>query len=154
VVSSGDRNANASAHVAAQAGVGRWQLRSSAGQANTTWSWLQPGRAAHSTGTQRERVCSMTGSDAAATGGAAGVGGSEGGGVVVQAESVPRIRALQMLRARDRQSEGRDMWLILLEALGALLILIFIVWWTMFSGRKDADRRDEPPPADDDAPKP
>nr|WP_297357800.1 hypothetical protein [uncultured Caldimonas sp.] len=46
------------------------------------------------------------------------------------------------------------MWLILLEALGALLILIFIVWWTMFSGRKDADRRDEAPPADDDAPKP
>jgi hypothetical protein len=33
------------------------------------------------------------------------------------------------------------MWLILLEALGALAILIFIVWWTMFSGRD----RDEPP---------
>ena len=28
------------------------------------------------------------------------------------------------------------MWLILLEALGALLILVAIVWWTMFSGRK------------------
>lgn len=28
------------------------------------------------------------------------------------------------------------MWLILLEALGALLILLFIIWWTMFSGRK------------------
>ena len=96
----------------------------------------------------------MTGSGAAATGGTAGTVGSEGGGVVVQAASVPRIRALQMLRARDRQSEGKDMWLILLEALGALLILIFIVWWTMFSGRKDADRRDEAPPADDDAPKP
>jgi hypothetical protein len=24
------------------------------------------------------------------------------------------------------------MWLILLEALGALAILVFIVWWTMF----------------------
>jgi hypothetical protein len=32
------------------------------------------------------------------------------------------------------------MWLLLLEALGALLILVFIVWWTMFSGR----RNDEP----------
>jgi hypothetical protein len=33
------------------------------------------------------------------------------------------------------------MWLILLEAFGALLLLVFIVWWTMFSGR----RRGEPP---------
>jgi hypothetical protein len=35
------------------------------------------------------------------------------------------------------------MWLILLEALGALLLLIFIVWWTMFSGRKRGERRDQ-----------
>ena len=28
------------------------------------------------------------------------------------------------------------MWLIFLEALGALLLLLFIIWWTMFSGRK------------------
>lgn len=28
------------------------------------------------------------------------------------------------------------MGLILLEALGALVLLLFIVWWTMFSGRK------------------
>ncbi len=27
------------------------------------------------------------------------------------------------------------MVLILLEALGALLLLVLIVWWTMFSGR-------------------
>lgn len=32
------------------------------------------------------------------------------------------------------------MWLILLEALAALLVLIFIVWWTMFSGRKNGER--------------
>ena len=38
------------------------------------------------------------------------------------------------------------MTLLLLEALGALLILVFIVWWTMFSGRKNGeltDRSDE-----------
>lgn len=41
------------------------------------------------------------------------------------------------------------MWLILLEALGALLILLFIIWWTMFSGRKrgelerDAEKTEE-----------
>jgi len=44
------------------------------------------------------------------------------------------------------------MGLILLEALGALLILVGIVWWTMFAGRKrgelppeDARHSDQPP---------
>ncbi len=36
------------------------------------------------------------------------------------------------------------MVLILLEALAALLILVLIVWWTMFSGRP----RGEPPDED------
>lgn len=36
------------------------------------------------------------------------------------------------------------MWLIIVEALAALGVLVFIVWWTMFSGRKP----DEPPPDD------
>lgn len=27
------------------------------------------------------------------------------------------------------------MWLIVLEAVGALAVLVFVVWWTMFSGR-------------------
>jgi hypothetical protein len=36
------------------------------------------------------------------------------------------------------------MWLLILEALAALGVLVFIVWWTMFSGRrKDSD--DESP---------
>jgi hypothetical protein len=35
------------------------------------------------------------------------------------------------------------MGLILLEALGALLLLVGIVWWTMFSGRKNGEL---PPP--------
>ncbi|MDP2033015.1 MAG: hypothetical protein Q8K29_06340 [Polaromonas sp.] len=34
------------------------------------------------------------------------------------------------------------MALLLLEALGALLILVFIVWWTMFSGRKNGELKD------------
>jgi hypothetical protein len=39
------------------------------------------------------------------------------------------------------------MWLIMLEALGAGLLLVVIVWWTMFSGRKGGERPgdDEPP---------
>jgi hypothetical protein len=38
------------------------------------------------------------------------------------------------------------MWLLLLEALAALALLIFIVWWVMFAGRSKGERRgdDEP----------
>ena len=35
------------------------------------------------------------------------------------------------------------MLLILLEALGAGAILVLIVWWTMFSGRRQGERKDE-----------
>jgi hypothetical protein len=35
------------------------------------------------------------------------------------------------------------MWLILLEALGAGCILVLIVWWTMFSGRSEAEAAHE-----------
>lgn len=43
------------------------------------------------------------------------------------------------------------MVLILLEALAALLILVLIVWWTMFSGRPKgelppAEQKDDPSP--------
>jgi hypothetical protein len=39
------------------------------------------------------------------------------------------------------------MGLLILEALGALALLVFFVWWTMFSGR----RRGEREPAREDA---
>ncbi|MEO8020966.1 hypothetical protein [Polaromonas sp.] len=35
------------------------------------------------------------------------------------------------------------MALLLLEALGALLILVFIVWWTMFSGRSKGEIKED-----------
>ena len=45
------------------------------------------------------------------------------------------------------------MWILMLEAGVALFLLVFIVWWTMYAGRKPddgaqrpgPDRRDEPP---------
>ncbi|KWT72593.1 MULTISPECIES: hypothetical protein [unclassified Variovorax] len=45
------------------------------------------------------------------------------------------------------------MGLILLEALGAGILLVLIVWWTMFSGRKrgelnDAEEDEKAPPSD------
>ncbi len=50
------------------------------------------------------------------------------------------------------------MGLILLEALGALVLLLLIVWWTMFSGRVKGELPAAPdaepasPPADTGAP--
>jgi hypothetical protein len=45
------------------------------------------------------------------------------------ATSIPTIAA------HPTHQESRFMVLILLEALAALLLLVGIVWWTMFSGR-------------------
>ena len=39
------------------------------------------------------------------------------------------------------------MVLLLLEALGAMILLLFIVWWTMFSGRKNGELKKD---AEDD----
>ncbi len=36
------------------------------------------------------------------------------------------------------------MSLLILEALGALVILVGIVWWTMFSGRKNGELPSRP----------
>ncbi len=49
-------------------------------------------------------------------------------------QSAPPI--MQIFLANRKKT---DMILLLLEALAALLILVFIVWWTMFSGRKDGE---------------
>ena len=35
------------------------------------------------------------------------------------------------------------MTLLILEALGALLIFVLIIWWTMFHGRNKGERKDE-----------
>jgi cbb3-type cytochrome oxidase subunit 3 len=35
------------------------------------------------------------------------------------------------------------MLVIVLEALGALALLLFFVWWTMFSGRRRGERTNE-----------
>ena len=41
------------------------------------------------------------------------------------------------------------MGLILLEALAAGIVFILIIWWTMFSGRKRGELRDDEPGKDD-----
>lgn len=37
------------------------------------------------------------------------------------------------------------MWILMLEAGVALFLLVFIVWWTMFAGRKPERRLPLPP---------
>jgi hypothetical protein len=55
---------------------------------------------------------------------------------VLHAASSPTIAATRQPGASRRTD---DMGLLLLEALAALVLLVFIVWWTMFSGREDED---------------
>ena len=75
-----------------------------------------------------------------APGGAAG--GAGRGGLAQEAKNKamaimgtqrPRGKRVLVLFQKD------VMILLLLEALGALLLLLFIVWWTMFSGRKHGE---------------
>ena len=44
------------------------------------------------------------------------------------------------------------MWLLILEALAALALLVFIVWWTMFSGRRPEPKAGDDERGDDQAP--
>jgi hypothetical protein len=65
-----------------------------------------------------------------------------------------RRRAVVALRTFGMFEGSRlVMWVILLEALGALVLLIAIVWWTMFAGRKGGERRGARDGGDDAAPR-
>jgi hypothetical protein len=64
--------------------------------------------------------------------------GSNGG--LEHAARNPRIAAGPAMRARRRRTF--NMWLLFLEAFGAMVLLILIVWWTMFHGRKKGERDD------------
>lgn len=61
-------------------------------------------------------------------------------------EQATNSAAAKMTTGAIRPYAWNIMGLILLEALLALAIAVFIVWWTMFSGRKKEDRtRDDDP---------
>jgi hypothetical protein len=99
-------------------------------------SLSQPGSSAYDTGTQRAFGRSSGTADGAAAGGGSGSAagaGASGGGTPAQPTRLPTIAA----RTANR------MGLILLEALGALVLLVLIVWWTMFAGRDKGERRDD-----------
>jgi hypothetical protein len=63
-------------------------------------------------------------------------------GALPHAASIP---TMQPIPTHFRRS---FMGLILLEALGALVLLVLIVWWTMFSGRDKGELPDAKPPSE------
>ena len=80
------------------------------------------------------------------TAGAGGAGLAKGGKAtgdgVEQAVIPPRIAAAAH-PCSQTEIEVNDMDLLLLEALGALALFVFIIWWTMFSGRKGGERHQD-----------
>ena len=95
----------------------------------------------------------MAGGEAAGTAG----GTEDTGGMGGLAHAASRALAIISGRCSDLiacaanlfTSPKLFMTLLLLEALGALLLLVFIVWWTMFSGRKNGELQDEAESASD-----
>lgn len=76
------------------------------------------------------------------------------GGLAHEASSTVAIIDTSRVTCMERSArtdgiQGNIMALLLLEALGALLLLVFIVWWTMFSGRKNGELKDSAHPAPD-----
>jgi hypothetical protein len=83
-------------------------------------------------------VATGVGRDAASAGGDSGAGGRTGA-----LEQATRLPTIAQPNHRHRRS---CMTLILLEALGAGLLLVLIVWWTMFSGRERGELQQDDPP--------
>ena len=89
----------------------------------------------------------MVGADGSGLGGG-DCGDCGDGGATAQATTLPRIAPLiprphqHLHQCPVSRRPNAAMWLIMIEALGAGLILVVIVWWTMFSGRKGGERHD------------
>jgi hypothetical protein len=43
------------------------------------------------------------------------------------------------------------MWVIFVEAAAAMFVFVFIVWWTMFSGKDSNTPPEEPPSKQDES---
>ena len=81
------------------------------------------------------------------TGGALGAGLGAGGGLEQPASTAISSAAIMPARANARRAADLPrrefMLLFMLEAFAALLLFIFIIWWTMFSGRKNGELHHE-----------
>jgi hypothetical protein len=79
--------------------------------------------------------------------------GGAGGCVVAQPpDSATATAPREACKLRRVANIRKCMWILMVEAAVALFLLVFIVWWTMYSGPKAADDDEldaiEPPKAD------
>lgn len=106
-----------------------------------------PGSSDQGTGVHTLRACVITSPETAggistpAAGLAVDVDSGQGGALEHADSSVPTMHNNSHgdVCSAVVQRENVLMWLFLVEALAALLILVLIVWWTMFSGRKGGE---------------
>ena len=71
-----------------------------------------------------------------------GAGAGAGGAEEQPASSAAIIRPLAS-KARAGFARKNFMLMLMLEAFAVLLLVIFIIWWTMFSGRKNGELQEE-----------
>ena len=73
--------------------------------------------------------------------GGAGIAGDVAPGVEMGGctGALPHAASIPTISIFHTTTRSQFMGLILLEALGAMVLLILIVWWTMFSGRKKGE---------------
>jgi hypothetical protein len=132
-----------SLHKVTKADAGRSQLLIQAPQASDRLSSSKPGSAVQSTASQRLLTRSKLGAPvrvesetASAPCSGAGALSDTVRGRLTQADKTTSISSKQVPPIL------RNMTLLLLEALGAGLIFIGIIWWTMFSGRNKGELPD------------
>jgi hypothetical protein len=85
------------------------------------------------------------------TGGVGCTGGGSGG-VVVQAASESATAVSGTSKLRRVNNIRIAMWVLMIEACVAFFLLVFIVWWTMYSGKKPVPRKpalEDQSPADE-----
>ena len=81
------------------------------------------------------------------TGGAAGAGNGRGSGVL-HAASTKATSPRETGKLRRVNDIRIIMWALMIEAGVAFFLLVFIVWWTMYSGRKPDHEQHALPPAE------
>jgi len=74
-------------------------------------------------------------------------GGSLGAGDLTGA--LPQAASIPTMTATHHHRKDTNMALLLLEALGAGLIFVGIIWWTMFSGRVNGELPEQDPDSKD-----
>jgi len=108
----------------------------------------QPGSSCQPLATQRLLLLVLSVGGAGVTADVVGVegrdAGSAGKGAGVRMGALEQATRLPTIAQPNHRHKRCCMTLILLEALGAGVLLVLIVWWTMFSGRDRGEPRRDP----------